>query len=65
MLVVSDLEQPYLPLPYDLLVSLTESREIIETFLQKLPILFGTSQQTLSAMGKALKSAEKLIVKTF
>lgn len=61
MLVVSDLEQPYLPLPYDLLVSLSESRGTIESFLEKLPTLFGTSQQTLSAMGKALKSAEKLI----
>jgi protein transport protein SEC24 len=62
MLVVSDLEQPFLPLPYDLLVTLTESRLVIESFLIKLPTLFGSTQQTLSAMGKALKSAEKMIV---
>jgi protein transport protein SEC24 len=61
MFVVADLEQPYLPLPYDLLVSLTECRPVIETFLQKLPTLFGNNLQTLSAMGKALKSAEKLV----
>jgi hypothetical protein len=62
MLIVSDLEQPYLPCPYDLLVSLSDSRAAIESFLVKLPNLFGQTQQTMSAMGKALKSAEKLIV---
>lgn len=61
MLIVSDLEQPFLPTPYDLLVSLTESRDCIELFLQKLPNLFNGSQQTLSAMGMGLKAAEKLI----
>lgn len=62
MLVVSDLEQPYIPIPYDLLVSLTESRSVIELFLKKLPVLFGSTQQTSSALGKALKFAEKMIV---
>jgi protein transport protein SEC24 len=61
MVIVADLEQPFVPLPYDLLVSLTESRPAIEVFLQKLPSLFGNNQQTLSAFGKALRSAEKLI----
>ncbi|KAJ3358497.1 COPII subunit, partial [Kappamyces sp. JEL0680] len=61
MLVVSDLDEPFMPIPYDLLVSLTESRAAIESFLLKLPSLFGSNQQTLSAMGKALKCAEKMI----
>jgi protein transport protein SEC24 len=62
MLVVSDLEEPFLPLPYDLLVSLSECRPAVEAFLERLPTLFENSQQTLSALGKALKSAEKMIV---
>lgn len=62
MIIVSDLEEPFLPLPYDLLVVLSESRRVVQSFLEKLPTLHANSGQTLSALGKALKSAEKLIV---
>lgn len=62
MMIVSDLEDPFMPLPYDLLVVLSECRQTVDTFLDKLPTLFNNTQQTFSALGKALKSAEKLIV---
>ncbi|KAJ3270457.1 COPII subunit [Terramyces sp. JEL0728] len=61
VLIVPDLEQPFLPLPYDLLVPLSESKNVIKALLRKLPSLYGTTFQSLSATGKALRSAEKLI----
>ncbi|KAJ1341577.1 hypothetical protein BSLG_003850 [Batrachochytrium salamandrivorans] len=61
MMVVSDLTETFLPMPFDLLVSLTESRAVISTFLDKLAGLFAHTQQTQLALGKALKSAQKMI----
>ncbi|KAL5035514.1 COPII subunit [Batrachochytrium dendrobatidis] len=61
MMVVADLTETYLPMPSDLLVSLTESRQVIDQFLDKLPSLFEHTQQTQLAMGKALKAAQKLV----
>lgn len=61
MLVVSDLEEPFLPVPHDLLVSLTESRQSIETFLQKLPDMFQNNHTNGSCMGPALRAGHKLI----
>ncbi|RYP69994.1 hypothetical protein DL769_005107 [Monosporascus sp. CRB-8-3] len=61
MLVVSDLEDPFLPIPQDLLVPLTESRTSIENFLTKLPDMFQNNQNNGSCMGSALKAAHKLI----
>ena len=61
MLVVSDLDDPFLPVPHDLLVPLTESRTSIENFLGKLPDMFQNNQNSGSAMGSALKAGHKLI----
>ncbi|KAG6017452.1 COPII subunit [Claviceps lovelessii] len=61
MLVVSDLEEPFLPVPHDLLVSLSESRQSIEKFLQKLPEMFQNSHGNGSCMGSALRAGHKLI----
>jgi protein transport protein SEC24 len=61
MLVVSDLDEPFLPVPHDLLVPLTESRQNVEQFLQKLPEMFQNNQNNGSAMGPALRAAHKLI----
>ncbi|KAG6041832.1 COPII subunit [Claviceps citrina] len=61
MLVVSDLEEPFLPVPHDLLVSLAESRQSIEKFLQKLPDMFQNNHVNGSCMGSALKAGHKLI----
>ncbi|RDA93377.1 hypothetical protein CP533_1986 [Ophiocordyceps camponoti-saundersi (nom. inval.)] len=61
MLVVSDLDEPFLPVPHDLLVPLTESRQSIERFLQKLPDMFQHNQSNGSCMGSALRAGHKLI----
>ncbi|OAR01304.1 hypothetical protein LLEC1_02709 [Akanthomyces lecanii] len=61
MLVVSDLEEPFLPVPHDLLVPLSESRQSVEKFLQKLPEMFQNNQSNGSSMGPALRAGHKLI----
>ncbi|KAK4498033.1 hypothetical protein PRZ48_010689 [Zasmidium cellare] len=61
MLVVSDLDEPFLPTPEDLLVNLTECRANIEAFLGKLQGMFASTQNGSSAMGSALRAGHKLI----
>ncbi|KAF2012139.1 COPII component protein [Aaosphaeria arxii CBS 175.79] len=61
MLVVSDLDEPFLPTPSDLLVNLSECRQNIENFLQKLQGMYQETPITQSAMGPALRAAHKLI----
>ena len=61
MLVISDLEEPFLPTPGDLLVTLTECRENIENFLDKLQGMFQNTQNGGSCMGSALRAGHKLI----
>ncbi|KAI5804388.1 hypothetical protein EDC01DRAFT_720836 [Geopyxis carbonaria] len=61
MLVVSDLEEPFLPLPTDLLVPLAECREGIENLLGKLQDMFQHTQNGASCMGSALQAGHKLI----
>lgn len=61
MLVVSDLDEPFLPTPEDLLVNLSECRANIETFLTKLQSMFANTQSGASAMGSALRAGHKLI----
>ncbi|OZJ02336.1 hypothetical protein BZG36_04591 [Bifiguratus adelaidae] len=64
MLVVSDVDDVFLPQPTDLLVNLTEARSGIEELLRKLPILFQDSKTVGNAMGPALQAAFKLISPT-
>ncbi|OBZ85651.1 Protein transport protein SEC24 [Choanephora cucurbitarum] len=61
MLVVSDLEDIYLPSPSDLLVNLTESIHIIKTLLEKLPDMFKDSVNVNNALGTGLQAAFKLL----
>ncbi|PSR85472.1 COPII component protein [Coniella lustricola] len=61
MLVISDLDEPFLPVPTDLLVPLSESRQSIESFLSKLPDMFINNQNNGSCMGSALRAGHKLI----
>jgi protein transport protein SEC24 len=62
MMVVPDIDEAFLPLPSELLVSIGESRPMIEMFLEKLPKIHAHSQSSHSVLGKALKFAEKAIV---
>ena len=61
MLVVSDLDDVYLPKPTDLLVNLTESRTAIEALLGRLSDMFQESHTVGSALGPALQAGFKLI----
>lgn len=61
MLVVSDLDEPFLPTPQDLLVNLSECRQNVEIFLEKLQSMFQDTPNNASAMGSALRAGHKLI----
>ncbi len=58
MLVVGELEEPFLPLPDDLLVNLRESRAVVEALLEALPQNFAAPtapQSADNATGPALQ----------
>lgn len=61
MLVVSDLDEPFLPTPEDLVLNLHECRQNIETFLDKLQSMFKDTQDGFCAMGSALRSGLRLV----
>jgi hypothetical protein len=62
MLVVSDLDDIFIPLPDDLLVNLSESRSVVEAFLDSLPTMFQDNVNLESAFGPALKAAFMVMV---
>ena len=64
MLVVSDLDDVFLPKPADILVNLTEARASIESLLGRLSDMFKESHTVGSAMGPALQAGFKLIVRS-
>ncbi|KAH0855604.1 hypothetical protein HID58_004049, partial [Brassica napus] len=57
MMVVSDLDDIFIPLPDDLLVNLSESRNVVEAFLDGLPLMFQDNVNVESAFGPAVKAA--------
>nr|XP_011466237.1 PREDICTED: protein transport protein Sec24-like At3g07100 isoform X2 [Fragaria vesca subsp. vesca] len=61
MMVVSDLDDIFVPLPDDLLVNLSESRSVVETFLDSLPSMFQDNSNVESAFGPALKASLMLM----
>ncbi|KAN0059837.1 COPII subunit [Thecaphora frezii] len=61
MLVVSDLDDVFLPKPNDLLVNLTECRAGIEALLGRLGDMFKDAPVNGSALGAGLQAAYKLI----
>ena len=56
MLCVSDLEEPFLPLPAELLVNLDESREVVEALLDKLPAMFANTIDPDLCLAPALQA---------
>jgi protein transport protein SEC24 len=64
MLVVSDLEEPFLPTPEDLVVNLAECRKNIELFLNKMQSMFKDTQNSGCAMGSALRAGLRLVSST-
>lgn len=63
MLVVSDLDDVFLPKPNDLLLNLTECRAGVESLLARLPEMFQDSHAVGSALGPALQAGFKLTVR--
>ncbi|CAK9183025.1 unnamed protein product [Ilex paraguariensis] len=57
MMVVSDLDDIFVPLPDDLLVNLLESRTVVDAFLDSLPSMFQDNVNVESAFGPAIKAA--------
>ncbi|KAJ8318325.1 hypothetical protein KUTeg_003416 [Tegillarca granosa] len=64
MLIVSDLDDVFLPCPDDLLVNLQESKELVIDLLNQLPSMFEGNMETGSALGAALQAAFKLTTST-
>ncbi|XP_034407021.1 protein transport protein Sec24A isoform X3 [Cyclopterus lumpus] len=64
MLIVSDIEDIFLPTPDSLLVNLNECKELVQDLLKSLPTLFEKTMETQSALGSALQAAYKLLLPT-
>ncbi|KAH8113877.1 CPII coat sec24 protein [Phellopilus nigrolimitatus] len=61
MMVVSDLDDVFLPKPNDILVNLTEARASIEALLGRLSDMFQDSHSVGCALGPAMQAGFKLI----
>ncbi|KAK2498146.1 hypothetical protein MC885_021186 [Smutsia gigantea] len=64
MLIVSDIEDVFIPMPENLLVNLNESKELVQELLKTLPQMFTKTLETQSALGPALQAAFKLMSPT-
>ncbi|KAM9846845.1 protein transport protein Sec24A [Aulostomus maculatus] len=64
MLIVSDIDDIFLPTPDSLLVNLNECKELVQDLLKSLPTLFEKTMETQSALGSALQAAFKLLSPT-
>ncbi|XP_060635094.2 protein transport protein Sec24B isoform X2 [Anolis sagrei] len=64
MLIVSEIDDVFLPTPDSLLVNLHESKELIKDLLNALPNMFTNTRETHSALGPALQAAYKLMSPT-
>ncbi|KAG7462002.1 hypothetical protein MATL_G00197230 [Megalops atlanticus] len=64
MLVVSDIDDVFIPTHDSLLVNLKESKELVRDLLSTLPGMFTHTRETHSALGPALQAAFKLMSPT-
>uniref|UniRef100_A0A673NEA7 Protein transport protein Sec24B-like n=1 Tax=Sinocyclocheilus rhinocerous TaxID=307959 RepID=A0A673NEA7_9TELE len=64
MLVVSDIDDVFIPTHDNLLVNLKESKELVKDLLNALPGMFTHTRETQSALGPALQVAYKLMCPT-
>ena len=62
MLVMSDIDDVFLPKPTDLLVNLTEARASLEVLLGRISDMFQENTTIGSALGPALQAGFKLMV---
>jgi protein transport protein SEC24 len=61
MLVVSDVDDVFLPKPTDLLINLTEARQSLESLLGRINDMFQDNHTVGSALGPALQAGFKLM----
>lgn len=61
MMVVTDLEEVFLPMPGTLLVNLREGKDMIRNLLEELPRMFTHNLSVDSALGAALTAAYKIL----
>lgn len=61
MLVVPDLSDPFLPVPEDLLVNLSESRAVVDTLLENLAQMHAGTRDAECCLGAALTAAGKVM----
>jgi protein transport protein SEC24 len=61
MLVVSDVSDVIMPLPDDLLVSLNDSRAVIDSLLDSIPAMFAQNSSMSNCMGPALQAAKRIV----
>ncbi|KAM6923524.1 protein transport protein Sec24B [Xenentodon cancila] len=64
MLVVSDIDDVFIPSHDSLMVNLKECNELVKDLLTSLPNMFSQSRETQSALGPALQAAFKLMSPT-
>ncbi|XP_034038085.1 protein transport protein Sec24B isoform X2 [Thalassophryne amazonica] len=64
MLVVSDIDDIFIPSHDSLMVNLKESKELVKDLLTSLPTMFSQNRETHSALGPALQAAFKLMSPT-
>uniref|UniRef100_A0A673API5 Protein transport protein Sec24B-like n=1 Tax=Sphaeramia orbicularis TaxID=375764 RepID=A0A673API5_9TELE len=64
MLVVSDIDDVFIPSHDSLMVNLKESKELVQDLLNSLPAMFSQTRETHSALGPALQAAFKLMSPT-
>jgi len=57
MLVVAELEEPFVPMPGEVLVNLSERKDVLVALLEKLPDMFASNQTTETSFGPALQAA--------
>jgi hypothetical protein len=62
MLVVSDIDDVFLPKPTDLLINITEARAALESLLGRLNDMFADNHTIGSALGPALQAGFKVMV---
>ncbi|KAE9005561.1 Protein transport protein Sec24-like [Phytophthora rubi] len=61
MMVVADLDELFIPIPDELLVNLSDSREVVEMLLETLPAIHQNSRSAETALGPAIRVAFKLM----
>ena len=62
MFVISDLDEVYFPCHDDILVSITEAKQMLIPFLEKLPRIFKNNNNPSNCFGRVLQFSHKLIV---